>query len=407
MVRGGLLRLIVVGSGIVGASCAYAASSLGAEVVLVDAGRPGRATAAGAGIICPWSARVTDPAWCALAYAAAREYPALTARLADLGEADVGYRQVGALALAEHEEDREQIRQALLARRATAPEIGEVAELSGADAQRMFPPLRADAAAVYIGGAARVDGRKLAAALATAAVRQGAVIRDGEAHLALGRGRVAGVRVEGELIEGDKVVAATGAWTRSFLQATGLAVPVEPQRGQIMHISLGEVDTSRWPVLLPGAGGHYMLAFDGGRIVAGATRETGSGFDYRITPAGLAEILEQALAVAPGLAEGTYLETRVGFRPMGPGVRPLLGPVPGLDGLVVATGLGASGLTMGALAGSLAAQAALGLPPAIDLEPFAPLPALCRGRRQTVMTIFPRAWPCSRYRMALDASLSG
>jgi D-amino-acid dehydrogenase len=96
--------------------------------------------------------------------------------------------------------------------------------------------------------------------------------------------------------------------------------------------------------------------------------------DYRVTPAGLAEILSQALAVAPGLAGGTYLETRVGFRPMGPGVRPLLGPVPGLDGLVVATGLGASGLTMGPLAGSLAAQAALGLPRAIDLEPFAPLP---------------------------------
>jgi D-amino-acid dehydrogenase len=79
------LRLIVVGSGIaeassrrrrgvVGASCAYAASSLGAEVVLVDAAKPGRATAAGAGIICPWSAQVADPAWCALAYAAAREY---------------------------------------------------------------------------------------------------------------------------------------------------------------------------------------------------------------------------------------------------------------------------------------------------------------------------------------------
>jgi D-amino-acid dehydrogenase len=117
-----------------------------------------------------------------------------------------------------------------------------------------------------------------------------------------------------------------------------------------------------------------MLAFDDGRIVAGATRETGSGFDYRITPAGLAEILGQALAVAPGLADGTYLETRVGFRPMGPGLRPLLGPVPGLTGLVVATGLGATGLTMGPLAGSLAAQAALGLPPALDLGPFAPLP---------------------------------
>jgi D-amino-acid dehydrogenase len=92
-------------------------------VVLVDAAKPGRATAAGAGIICPWSAQVADPAWRALAYAAAREYPALTARLADLGETDVGYRQVGALALAEREEDGEQIRQALLASRATAPAL--------------------------------------------------------------------------------------------------------------------------------------------------------------------------------------------------------------------------------------------------------------------------------------------
>ena len=368
------MRLIVVGSGIVGASCAYAATGLGAEVVLVDAGRPGRATAAGAGIICPWSSRVADPPWRALAYAAAREYPALIERLAGLGETDVGYRQVGALALAEDEAEQEQIRRALLARRTVAPEIGDVADVSGADAQRLFPPLRAGAAAVFIGGAARVDGRKLAAALARAAVRQGAVVRDGEAHLALDSGRVAGVRLNGDLVEGDAVVAATGAWTRSFLQPAGLAVPVEAQRGQIMHISLGDVDTSRWPVVLPGASGHYMVAFDDGRIVAGATRETGSGFDYRITPAGLAEILEQALAVAPGLADGTYLETRVGFRPMGPGLRPLLGPVPGLAGLVVATGLGASGLTMGPLAGSLAAQAALDLPPSLDLEPFAPLP---------------------------------
>jgi len=368
------LRLIVVGSGIVGASCAYAASSLGAEVVLVDAAKPGRATAPGAGIICPWSAQVTDPAWCALAYTAAREYPSLTARLADVGETDVSYRQVGALILAESEEDRERIRLALTARRAETPEIGEVTGLSGADAQRLFPPLRADAAAVYIGGAARVDGRKLAAALAGTAARQGTVIRDGEAPLACTSVRAAGVRIGGELIEGDAVVAATGAWTRAFLQETGLAVPVEAQRGQIMHISLGGVGTSRWPVVLPGASGHYLLAFEGGRIVAGATRETGSGLDYRVTPAGLAEILAQALAVAPGLADGSYLETRVGFRPVGPGIRPLLGPVPGVDGLVVATGLGATGLTMGPLAGALAAQSALDLPPAINLEPFTPLP---------------------------------
>jgi D-amino-acid dehydrogenase len=50
-----------------------------------------------------------------------------------------------------------------------------------------------------------------------------------------------------------------------------------------------------------------------------------------------------------------------------------------VPGLVVATGLGASGLTMGPLAGTLAAQAARGLAP-IDLEPFAPLTGLSGSR---------------------------
>jgi D-amino-acid dehydrogenase len=367
------VRLIVVGSGIVGASCAYTATCLGAEVVLVDAAAPGQATAAGAGIVCPWSSRVDDPVWYAFSCAAAREYPLLIDGLAELGETDVGYRQVGALLLAGTEQEQEQERQRILARRSEAPELGDVQALAGAEAQGLFPPLRPEAAAVYIDGAARVDGRLLAAALVRAAVSQGAVTRAGRAQLAQRSGRAVGVTIDGQLIEADAVVAATGAWTKSFLDAAGVAVAVTAQRGQIVHISLGSADTSHWPVILPGGSGHYMLAFDDSRVVAGATRETGSGFDYRVTPGGLAEVLGQALAVAPGLASGTYLETRVGFRPMGPDIRPLLGPVPGLDGLVVATGLGASGLTMGPRAGAVAARTALGVPSEVDLGPFDPL----------------------------------
>jgi D-amino-acid dehydrogenase len=84
-------------------------------------------------------------------------------------------------------------------------------------------------------------------------------------------------------------------------------------------------------------------------------------------------VLTNALSVAPGLSAGTHLETRVGLRPVGPDIRPLLGPVAGVEGLVVATGLGASGLTMGPLAGAVAARVALGLPPGFDLTPFDPL----------------------------------
>ena len=115
--------------------------------------------------------------------------------------------------------------------------------LSGAQARELFPPLGPVPAAVHIAGAARVDGRRVAAALTHAAVRLGAVVRPGEAELALGGGAggspgcgstgrgsagrgstgcgTAGLRVGGELIEADAVVAATGAWTGSFLAAAG------------------------------------------------------------------------------------------------------------------------------------------------------------------------------------------
>jgi D-amino-acid dehydrogenase len=368
------MRVIVVGSGVVGASCAYTARCLGAEVLLTDAALPGQATAAGAGIVCPWSSSLADdPVWYSFACAAARYYPRLVAELADLGETDLGYRQVGALVLAGSPEQQEQVRQQFLARRDEAPEIGEVAALTGAEARALFPPLHPDHAAVLVGGAWRVDGRLLAASMARAAAGKGAVITASRAELVCRSGRVAGVMLKGVLVEADAVVAATGAWTTSFLEPSGVTVAVTPQRGQIVHMSLEPADTSRWPVVLPTASSHYLLAFGGSRVVAGATRETGAGFDYRVTPGGLSEVLEQALAVAPGLAAGTYLETRVGFRPMGPDSLPLLGPVPGVDGLVVATGLGPTGLTMGPYAGAVAARVALGEQPGIDLTPVNPL----------------------------------
>ena len=48
----------------------------------------------------------------------------------------------------------------------------------------------------------------------------------------------------------------------------------------------------------------------------GATRETGSGFDARITAGGVLEVLSNAVSVAPGLAAASLIETRVGLRPL-------------------------------------------------------------------------------------------
>ncbi len=367
------MRLIVVGSGIVGSACALAATALGADVILVDADHRGRATSAGAGIICPWRSRADDPDWFALACASVRAYPALLASLADLGESAVGYRQTGAMVLAETPERQAEIDRQLGARRGDAPEMGDITLLDPSQARDLFPPLSPEFYAVHVSGGARVDGRLISAAMRRAAGRSGATVVAGEATLHLTSGRATGVVVAAELIEADAVVAATGAWTNEFLAPAGLRIGIAPQRGQIVHIGLGLTDTSRWPAILPDWTGHYLLAFDDSRVVVGATRETGSGFDYRVTPGGLAEVLGQALRVAPGLAAGTYLETRIGFRPVGPDIRPLLGRVPQAEGLVIATGLGASGLTMGPYTGELAARVALGVEVPMDLAPFNPV----------------------------------
>lgn len=44
----------------------------------------------------------------------------------------------------------------------------------------------------------------------------------------------------------------------------------------------------------------YILAFDSGRIIAGATHENDTGMDLRVTAGGLREIFDKALTVAPG-----------------------------------------------------------------------------------------------------------
>ena len=147
-----------------------------------------------------------------------------------------------------------------------------------------------------------------------------------------------------------------------------------------MHLHLPGQDTHDWPVVLP-TGSHYLLAFDDSRVVVGATRESGVGFDYRVTASGQVEVLAEALHVAPGLAPATIIETRVGFRPVGPGVRPLLGTVDGLEGLVIGNGLGAAGLTIGPFAGRLLADAVLGPEPMFDLAPYDPKRRIVAGSR--------------------------
>jgi D-amino-acid dehydrogenase len=115
--------------------------------------------------------------------------------------------------------------------------------------------------------------------------------------------------------------------------------------------------------------GPYLLAFPPARVVLGATRED-AGYDDRVTAGGLGGLLAAAAVLAPGLADATVVETRVGFRPVTPDGLPLLGAL--TDGLVIAAGNGPEGLTAGPWTGRAAAALALGERPPADLTAFDP-----------------------------------
>jgi D-amino-acid dehydrogenase len=362
------MRIVIIGAGVLGASAAFHLARTGAEVTVIDAHLDGRATAAGAGIICPWVSAIEDRSFYRLYCGGGEYYPDLIAALAEAGETDLGYRQAGAMMVSSDHEELAWIEH--MARQRAAPAMGRITRLAASEARALFPPLRQDLGAVHIAGGARVDGRRLAASLLQAAAFYGATVLPGHAGLAVEADRIVGVDLADGRIPADRVIVTAGAWADRLLRPVGFALAVEPQRGQIAHLRLEGVQTTDWPVILP-PGSHYIVPFDAGRIVAGATRETGAGFDYRVTASGQAEVLSEALRVAPGLGAATTIETRVGFRPVA--ARPVLGWLPGIAGLAVGNGLGAAGLTIGPLAGRLLADLVTGQAGTMDLAPFDPM----------------------------------
>ena len=355
-------RVVVVGGGIVAASVAYHLAREGAAVVTVEADLPGPATGAGAGIICPWGDEADDSSY-QLVADGARYYPELLAMLAEDGAAETSYAKVGTLCVADELDPLEVVEALLLSRRSARPEIGDVAFVGRGEPKKAFPPLAPGLRGLWISGGARVDGRSIRDCLMRGAQRHGAKRMRGTAAL-----DNAGVTADGERVSADAVVVAAGAWTGQVCAPLGLKLPIGPQRGQIIHVSMPGADTDSWPVILPPED-PYLLGFPGGRVVFGATREN-AGFDYRATVGGVGSMLAAAAAIAPGLRDATLLETRIGFRPATADGLPLLGMLS--DRVIVAAGNGPEGLTAGPWTGRAAAALALGQRPVMDIAPFNP-----------------------------------
>ncbi len=181
----------------------------------------------------------------------------------------------------------------------------------------------------------------------------------GRPRLALAAGSAGPAETGGAGVELDAetVVLAAGAWTDQLLAPLGHVTGIQPQRGQLVHLRLDGLETGGWSAVHAADRSGYLVCFGGGRIVAGATRETGSGFVASATAGGVHDVLATALRMAPGLGAAQLQEIRIGLRPLPADGRPRIGLLE--DGLALCCGLGAGGLTIGPYAGELLAAAIL------------------------------------------------
>lgn len=371
------VEVCVVGGGIVGASTAYHLSREGVATRVFDRWDVGRATAAGAGIIAPMTgSSERDGSWYELAAAAATYYPELVEELHASGHS-TSYERTPLLSVAFTADERRSLERTLeliadRRQRYGRPISGSVDVLDPTDAVDSFPFLAEPEAVFRYSDAARIDGGRMTGALIDAARSSGASIDSSTVtSIDVSNGCVEGLKTaDGETVTCDTIVIAAGAWSGALCADIGLDIPLIPQRGQIAHFR-PQSTTDDWPIV-SGYRGHYLVPWPDGRIVAGATRESDAGFESRLTVGGLREVYEEALRVAPGLADAEVLDRRVGLRPLSIDGLPIIGPTAAAEGLVIATGHGPTGLTLGPYTGRIVAQFVRRGSADLSLDPFSP-----------------------------------
>ena len=325
--------VVVVGAGAIGAACAWELAGAGLRVTVVDRGRPGgEASGASAGLLSAWgSTRVGEVG--ALARLSRDMYGPLAETLREEIGLDIGHEAGGHLDLCMSEGEARHARAAV----ADPSLAGERLEfVSADDLPRLEPAVtRATHGALLLPRNAWVDNSRLVTALVRAGTRRGVrfLLGDPVEELCRGRHGITGVvaRQAGRL-EAGVVVLAAGAWG-STIPGVPPELRLRPVKGQM--IALGTLPPVIHHVILRDE--MYLVPRANGECLVGATVEDGPD-DRAVTAGGLAWLTGEALATVPPLAEAPFLRAWAGLRPATPDGLPVVGPWPGVAGLVVAAG---------------------------------------------------------------------
>jgi D-amino-acid dehydrogenase len=403
-------RVVVVGGGVIGVSCAYYLARGGADVLLLErdrlgagassgnagtisAGhpplnRPGRVAQALRQMLDPASPLYIHPHWnprlwwwlvgfarhCTDEHVAhcmrvmaplGKDALALVGTLVTEERIECGYRAEGYFEVCSTPEGVEVARReaAIIEAHGYHPEA-----VDGDELRRREPAFGpAVIGGVYFPEAATLDPALFLERLAGAAKRHGVEIREGVEvrSVVTSGGRVTGVesstRKGGsrDVIGADAVVLATGSYRGGLARALGTRLPVQPGKGYHSDIPVGPNGAPKLRVAcVLHEASVFCTPMD--TFVRFAGTMEFSGENHLLRRRRLRQLTRAGRLCFPGLGPARPLSEWCGLRPMSVDGLPIVGPLPGVEGVTVATGHGMLGLTLGPVTGEIVANTVLG-----------------------------------------------
>ena len=356
-------RVIVVGGGVVGSSIAWHLARKGADVVLVEE----RSIAAAASGASAGGVRQQgrDPREMPLAIAAIARWKHLEDELG----ADIHYYREGHIKLYERDEDIDTAHQTAREQQALGLEITVV---EGQALHDLVPGIAPHiVAGTYTANDGHANPVLTTEAFAAAAQREGAEIRTGVHVTGFSRtgDRITGITTSDGEIAADHVVLATGAWTRELVAPLGIDLPIFPAGLQMIL-------TKPMPKLLRqvvGAHGRSLSLKqlrDGNYLIGGGwpgdvNMVAGVG---RTRQESIAGSMETASSIFPVLRGVGIERSWVGVEGICADEVPIIGAVPGYEGLTVAAGFSGHGFALSPITGQLVAELVLDGKPSVSLD---------------------------------------
>ena len=350
--------VVVIGAGVVGCSIAYYLAREGVDVTVLEREAIGSGASAHAtGSLSLLGAEFSAGASFQMARASYSEFEQIVPELESATGMDLLYQRRPSLRLALDDEEADLITSLMAWQQ---PHV-KMHWIDSREVHSIEPRLsHSIIGAVYEDESAQLDSYRLNLALGRGAELKGANILYREVTgLVTSGSTISGVKTASEDIHCGTVVVAAGTWSRAFAPWLGFPVPVRPMKGERLLLNYpGEP----LPVLISSPKRGHMISRMDGLTSVGSTggrdydqKELfwGEEFDRQPTETARLELLQRAIDVLPDLERAELVQQLAGSRPLSPDSKPIIGPVPGREGVLLATGHTTKGIHLGPITGRI------------------------------------------------------